>query len=444
MRRINQLCMNLDNLCCEPWFLYDYDFISSYLHCYKISELRASEWFYPELRFLLTQYEVCSSVLERYPNNFAYELSSRLIPLTDILSEPIYNLLKQCLDHCHLHVLEDEAKSFQKFMSKYTIGRASVMDLDLESHNLFVLLQDKLLSFHLDEYYLAGKINEYPLPSNVYTSIKCKHFYVCLYSSQSLLVLKYAPTQQCILQVEINELMYVAFIDTEILLICSGSTKSIDIWNCSKKVLIGQYSYNESIFECSTLKINNDNILIKVILKTGLIQYLCLNLDENKSVCFTLIATLQEKPKSESILLNHEIDVFYSQGQSCIYLYFFHRFENDRFEKIENLPPLNRVIYRHHCSFESAIYTAALIWLTEQSLVIFHSCGKHFTISGKYDEVCRTPDVSNSDFICCLNRQTSTIHVFEWKCTEGIHTYRRLISVQVNNQISDCVCNIGK
>jgi len=110
-------------------------------------------------------------------------------------------------------------------MSKYTIGRASVMDLDLESHNLFVLLQDKLLSFHLDEYYLAGKINEYPLPSNIYTSIKCKHFYVCLYSSQSLLVLKYAPTQQCILQVEINELMYVAFNDTEILLICSGSTE---------------------------------------------------------------------------------------------------------------------------------------------------------------------------------------------------------------------------
>jgi hypothetical protein len=343
-------------------------------------------------------------------------------------------------------MLEDEERSFQSCMSRYIVDIVHAMDLDLDSSNLFVLLSEKLLSFHLSEYYLAGKINEYQLPPNIFISIKYSHFYVCLYSSQSLLVLKCAPTQQLMLQLEIDELLYVDFIHIGTLLTCSRTTKSIDIWNCSKKIMIGQYSYNESISECFTLKTDND-ILIKVILKTGLIQYLRLNLNEQngkEEVCFTSIATLQDKPRNESILLNHEIDVFYSQGQSCIYLYYFHRFANDRFEKIENLPPLNRILYRHDCMFEDKTSNAALIWLTEESLVIFHSCGKHFIISGKYDEVCRTPNVSGSDFICCLNRQTSTINVFEWKCDKRIHTYRRLASVQVNEQISDCVCNIGK
>ncbi|CAF2935590.1 unnamed protein product [Rotaria sp. Silwood2] len=383
MRRINQLCMNLDNICCEPWFLYDYDFISSYLHCYKINELRASEWFYPELRFLLTQYEACSFVLDTYPKNFAFELSSRLLPLIEILPELIYKLFQQCLNHCNLLMLEDEARSFQACMSRYTVGIVYAIGLDLDSSNLFVLLSEKLLSFHLSEYYLAGKVNEYQLPPNIFTSIKYSNFYVCLYSSQSLLVLKCAQTQQCMLQLTIDELLYIDFIHIGTLLTCSGSSKSIDIWNCSKKVMMGQHAYNESILQCCTLKID-DGVLIKVILKTGLIQYLRINInehDENNRICFIPIATLQEKPRNESILFNHETDVFYSEGQSCIYLYHFERFANDCFEKLENLPPLNRIVYRHHCISEETTYNAALIWLTEESLVIFHSCGDHFIIS---------------------------------------------------------------
>jgi hypothetical protein len=187
--------------------------------------------------------------------------------------------------------------------------------------------------------------------------------------------------------------------------------------------------------------------LIWLILKTGLIQYLRIYIDEHderEQARFTPIATLQEKPRNESILFNRGTDVFYTEGQTCIYLYHFDRFENDRFEKIENLPRLNRIVYRHQCIFEVTTYNAALIWFTEESLVIFHSCGNHFIISGKYDEVCRTPSISGSDFICCLNKQTSDINVFEWKCNKGIHTYRLLSSFQISEQIFDCVCNIGK
>ncbi len=67
MRRINQLCLGLEFIWCEPCFLYDYHFMFNYLHCYKMSDRFLSDSHFPQIRFLLTQYKTCSNILDKYP-----------------------------------------------------------------------------------------------------------------------------------------------------------------------------------------------------------------------------------------------------------------------------------------------------------------------------------------------------------------------------------------
>jgi hypothetical protein len=330
-------------------------------------------------------------------------------------------------------------------MSKYEVGATYIIGLDRDSGNLLVLLADKLISFHLEESFLTGKINKYDLPLNEYTSMKYSHSYICLYSTHSLLVFQYDQSTQSMLRLPIDDLMHVEFIGVGILLFCSKGNTSIEVWNFPTNASIGQHSFPAPILQCSTLK-TDDRVVIKVTLETGLIHYLLTAVTKSKDqneVCFTTIATLQEKLANESILFNSETDVYYTDNQSHVQLYHFNRSANNCFEELDNLPPLNRAVSRHHFVDDTKSDTA-LIWLTAESAVILHSCGNHFIIPGEYHDVYRTSGTFVGGFVCFLNRNTSKIQIYEWKCESGIHMYRLLACLQLDQKVSHCVCNVGE
>jgi hypothetical protein len=386
----------------------------------------------PEIRFLLAQYKSCSAILDKHPNNFAFEIVSRLASFIDILPQFIYNLFQRCLSNCMLRMTTRDAPT----MNKYQIGVVNAMGLGYST--LYVFLSEKLLIFRFYAPDWTGKIFEYKLPSNEFTSVKFGSTDICFYSSQSILVFQKFDGRFG-LYLNFDHVIHVDFIHKEGLFVCSRDNLSIDIWHCLHKTLIEQYLFDAPILECSTIE-RHMGAAIRVTLETGLTHYLITTNVQGK-IRFQLVVTLNKQPDNQSIFLNFETDVYYSPGQSHIYLYHFERAENDRLEKIDNLPLLNRVICRQ--SFFTDRHQSALIWLTSDSVVIFHSCGKHFIIPGEYHDV-YTRCQSKRNFICCLNRNESRIDMYEWKLNESVHTYRLLVRLQLDEQISQWTCQIGE
>ena len=442
MRRINQLCVDMENLCCEPYFLYDYDFLSNYLRFYEIRELRTTQWFYEELRFLLTLLDVCAFILDNYPENFAFEFSVRLSRLIHILPKQIYNLFKQCLNHTRLFLLENPNPSIDVMKSRYIVGNVLDTAIDRQCNYLFLLLNNKILAFHFLEYFLTGRMDEHSLPSNEFNSIKCNRNYVCAYSNKSLWVFQCDLSRKCVLQREIDRLIQVDFLANHVLLICSNEKKSIEIWNCLKEELIEQYSFEYCISQCDTFR-TAESVVIKTRLETGLINYLSFEISEsNEKIngCFKQIGSLKESLGEKSILFNSETDVYYSKGDSSMQMHHFRRSGDECLEKLDHLPPITNPIF-HHCVSSG---NTALVWLTEDSMVILHTCGKYFLIPGEYHIVCKTSRQIDCHFICGLNRNSSTVTIFEWKCVDQIHSYRQLVSIQVDEKVSHCIFDKGE
>jgi hypothetical protein len=436
MRRLNQLCLNLDNYRPEPYFFYDYGFIWSLIHCYKMSDRLLADSIFPKIRFLLTQYKSCSSILDKYPDNFAFEIISRLTSFIDILPQFIYNLFRQCLSNCMLRLLENNTRIWTTMIKKYQIG--VVNDLSIAYSTLYVFLPEKILIFRFYPHDWDGKIFEYKLPSNTFTSVIYGPTDICFYSSQSILIFQKFD-HHFGFYLNFNELIYVNFIFKEELIICLKDTRSIDIWNFLEKTLIEQYLFDSPILECSTIERRMDTV-IRVTLETSLTHYLIVTNIQGK-ISFQLVATLNNKPANYNIFLNFDTDVYYSEGQSHVYLYHFTLPENDRLKKIDNLPLLNRIIYRQ--SFFTDRYQSVLIWLTTDSIVIFHSCSHYFIISGEYHDI-YTRSLLKRTFISCLNRNQSIIDIYELKANEYFHTYRLLVHLQLDEKILHWTCQIRK
>ncbi|CAF1181265.1 unnamed protein product [Rotaria sordida] len=92
--------------------------------------------------------------------------------------------------------------------------------------------------------------------------------------------------------------------------------------------------------------------IIKVTFRTGIIQYLWVgfwreNLNVPITIKFEFLATLEEKLGDQSIFLNKETDIYYCEGQSYLRFYYFQRPKRIQLKRIQNLPPLNRIVYRY-------------------------------------------------------------------------------------------------
>lgn len=454
IRRINQLCMHIKYPKCEPYFLYDYEFMSNFLHCYKISKIfdrcRGSVKLYPQLRFLLKLYETFSSILDNYPDNFAFELSSRLSSLGPVLPELSYNLLQQCLNNCALRMLDNETRSVDSYVIKYPIG--TVYAISLDKNCLFVLAAEKLLI-----YYLIGKIDEYVLPLDEFKFLKAMNNYVCLYSASSLRVYDYAYRKKCVLELNIADLIHVELIKVvefnTVLIVCAKESTTIGFWRCSDGTLIEQYALDKPILECATIR-TNWGALFKVTHQSNIVYVQMGDPILCAEAPIRIVATLDEKPGKESIFLDPMTDVYYSEGQSNIYLYHFQSPTYSYSQNIDNLPPVrspcNRLNGRRREQSHLDEFDSALTWFTPECAVIFHSCHSSFIIHGEYDAVCEIQfsQVDFSDifgnFVCYLSRKASEINIFEWRCDNGEHNYRLFACLQLEEKISLCVCNIGE
>jgi hypothetical protein len=147
--------------------------------------------------------------------------------------------------------------------------------------------------------------------------------------------------------------------------------------------------------------------------------------------------------RAKHLFFDLETDVYYSQGESHVYFYHFNNSEDQRLKKIDNLPPVNQIIYHH---FIDGYGETPLVWFTTNSAVILRSCGKHFVIPGEYNESCTVSFIQlleDRPTLCFLNRNTSTIDIFEWKYGQDMHIYRRLAHLQLDQPITHCACCIG-
>ncbi|CAF1601312.1 unnamed protein product [Rotaria sordida] len=244
------------------------------------------------------------------------------------------------------------------------------------------------------------------------------------------------------MQLNIDHLLDIEFIgfDEQVLLICSKDSQSIDVWRCFDWTLYKQYWFDEPFEQCSFFS-ESQSAIIKVTFRTGIIQYLWVgfwreNLNVPIIIKFKFLATLEVKLGDQSIFLNNETDIYYCEGQSYLRFYYFQRPKRIQLKRIQNLPPLNRIVYR--CEKNKS-----LIWLTNESIVIFHSCENHFIIPGVYHylQIC---DNDERLFICCLDKNTLRIDIFEWTFNNMIHMYRQLACIQLDQTVSHFTCYFDK
>jgi hypothetical protein len=448
MRRINQLIK-------YTWwqtnwdlgFLFDYDFMSSYLHCYKVSyELFRCNTRNSEMRFLLTHFNACSPILDNHPDNFAFELSRQLAPIVDVLPKRTYNLLQQCLNNCALHTLDNKTP----YVMKYMIG--TVYAIRVTFYSVLVLVKGKLLIFECaSNKWLTAKHAEYELPSADFTAMECSSLFVCLYSTRSIQVFEWdmhhlAP----VLQLNVEEPVHIAIVEGKYMIICSKKKQLIEVWNCSTRTLIESFNFNGPLLQCSTVifsyQIMRNIAVTEVILETGEIYYLKLTVttdtfsDKDR---FQLCPTPNVKPGKRSAIWKVDTAVYYDEGQSHVH---FNEFlpgsVTKDFVKIDNLPLLTRAV----CVNLSKIFGSVLIWFTHDSAVILHSCGKYFSIPGVYHEVCIESTSINivKDTVCFFNRNESKFSLFHLKCGEGVHQYRHLGDLQLDQKICHCAWRSGE
>ncbi|CAF1401177.1 unnamed protein product [Rotaria magnacalcarata] len=91
--------------------------------------------------------------------------------------------------------------------------------------------------------------------------------------------------------------------------------------------------------------------LVKVTLETDVICYLHTKQPES----YDIIKKLKKKSENEGILLNDTTDVHYDIGQSFAYLYHLKNaedFQNDSFQRIDDLPSFSSRCHRVACHQE--------------------------------------------------------------------------------------------
>ncbi|CAF3406935.1 unnamed protein product [Rotaria socialis] len=381
MRRINQLYMLIRYPLCTPYFLQECDYLSSVLSCpdHNIGDiLRACVGHMMvnrELRFLLRLCESCSTVLSKHRANFAFEISSRLAPLVTVLPEHTYNFLQECLNKCKLYWLDKETRTSNPCVNKYSIE--AIYALKMYPEGLFILVSGKIRM-----YFVNGNIEEYAWPFNEeFRSLIAVHSFVCIYSTQAFLVYNFISREVCMVQMDMKDILHMGFVSRSVLLLCSKHRKSIDFYEVREKKPLKNYEFENPIIECDSVRITTIESLVKVTLETDVICYLHI-----KPESYNIIKKLKKKSENESILLNDTIDVHYDIGQSFAYLYHLKNaedFQNDSFQRIDDLPSFSSRCHRVACHQESSTgkADAALVWFDVGTAVVLHSCESNDTLS---------------------------------------------------------------
>ncbi len=63
--------------------------------------------------------------------------------------------------------------------------------------------------------------------------LKYSDYHACVYSTQSFGVYNYGYEQRCLLQEDVDNLIHVDAIKSDVILVCSKGSQSLDLWKCS-------------------------------------------------------------------------------------------------------------------------------------------------------------------------------------------------------------------
>jgi hypothetical protein len=451
LRRLHQLYSNLNRYdYVHNWTVFNYDYLSAYFLCgeYKMSNLLyefsiGAHDPNGELRFLLKQFEMSSSIINQYPANLSFELIYRLFPFRDQLPELTYNLLEQCLVHCPLQLITDDQR--QQCLAKYPL--TNIIYLTLDSSRLFIFTDNDQLYLFYYSYYGLLMTNQFDLIYNKkekndkLISFLCKFPYVCCLSSNSSLIVLNCQQKQISTEISCSKL--ISFTTDEIILIISSLTNSLELWDCSKNVLVSKYDFPDDIIDDCTYK----KSIIKVTFKQNqIISYFSLD----KDFQFNPIRTLNENLANltHHILLDTHSEFYYSFNHSQVSLIIYH--QNQSKEIINNIDFVSLPISVVHLSQSNSI-----AWLTSTAIMIFHplyeeNIFKPFEIKSslnsiEYDVIhdhYSSPEFSNqTNFLACINKTKQIIDIYEWRYEkeQQQHVYRQLTHLKFDISIDQCI-----
>lgn len=441
-RRVNQLIKNI--LWTTTWdfgFLFDYQFISSYFHLYKMKHRLLECYVHsPELRFVLLQLNAASVILDHHPDNVAFEILQRLLPIVDLLPMRTYKLLQQCQKRCAIYPLNGNILSTMK----YTLD--TILDMQVSSHIVWILMKKKLLAFYSpDNTWLTTKHMDYDLNSSDYTRFSCSFIFVCVYSNRSIQISKWNMHRlEPVLEMNVNEPIHVTFVEGKFLILCSRQDQLIEVWNCLSQTRIETFHFHAPLRHCTTVtfsrRIMRNVAVTKIELDSNDIYYLKLvepldpDSDQNR---FKLFSGPKDKPGKRCVLWKSDVSIFYDDRQTCIHLNeFSSESVRETFKRIEDLLPLTEA----ECVTFSKLFGTAVIWFSKDCAVILHTCGKYFTIPGVYNEVYMESYGQSgiTDAICFYNRIESKFSFFQLKCSENEHQYRSLGHLQFDQTVQYC------
>ena len=451
LRRLHQLYININRYdYVHDSTIFNYDFLSAYLLCgeYKMSDLLyefsiGAHDPNGDLRFLLKQFETSTSILNQYPNNLSFELIYRLLPFRDYLPELTYNLLEQCVIRCPLQLITDEER--QQCLVKHSLSNITCLTID--EHRLFVLTSnDKLFLFSYGYYNLLRTgyfdiIYRKKGTKEKLVSFLCQYPYVCCLSSYSTMITINCDKNQITMQISCSKL--ISFIEDGIILIISSSNDSLELWDCSKNLLLSKYDFHDDIIEDCTFK----KPIIKVTLKQNqMISYF--SIDDNSQFKSIRIFNENINNYNHHILLDIHSEFYYSFDRSEASLIIYQ--ENNSKEIVNDIDFLSLPV--------SVIYLSqsnSIAWLASTSLMIFHPlyeenifkpfCIISSTNSIEYDSVHdhhSSWELQNqAHFVACINKTKQIIDIYEWRYEkeEQKHVCRQLNHLQLDISIDQCV-----
>lgn len=453
LRRIHQLYTNLNRYdFVHEWTVFDYEFLLAYILCgeYKMSDLLyefsiGAHDPNGELRLLLKQYEASSVILDKYPNNFPFELIYRLLPFVNELPSFAYNLLEQCLTHCPLYLITDEQR--HPSLAKYSL--LNIISMEIDSFRVYVLTGNEKLYIFSFNYYCLMMIRNLEIkykktePNEKLISLVCKYPYVCCLSSNSSMVLVNSDTKGVSVPTSCKKL--VSFINNEVILIVSSSNDGLELWDCSKSICISKYKFNDNTIEDCIF----NKSIIKVVLKENtIISYLKLDNDLQFNPIRSIYETINNH--THHLFIDNHSEFYYSYNKSVASLIIYDDENSNTKQIINNIdfnsPPTSVI----HLPKSNSI-----AWLTSTSLMIFQPLHKKnyfqpFRITSltnptEYDLVhdhSSIPEFEDrSAILACLNKPKKIIDVYEWQYDDDKqqHVYRQFNHFQLDISIDQFV-----
>lgn len=427
-------------------------------------------------------------LLNDYPDNFAFEFTSRLLTLYG-LKPNITNLIKQCDEqsprHCALIVpyrqMQPPGNGLMYAMNKHT---TPVVDLDFANKQMAAIsLSNKIVLINMRSGNTAidlnlPKINESylnstTLPNMIINQVqqdinkdeasddndsdeeddvfKYYAFFVNSYHHVYLITahgdIKFQRTSE-------NGFLTAEIINRQygLCILAEKNSNTVECWNLGQNKLFSTMNLSTNVAIKNVLCSRLHPILISIILIDGTIHFYALN-----SSSFTFRGTINAGKHLDLVVVDK--DQLICTFDSTIPIDFVH-IDLHAFSQTEKVlsdkdiyktviafnppitpKPIERIIFpdeKHTTTDESM--KLLFMALTKECLCIVHTCMKqgpsYVRIPGQYDVV--STHIGRPQFMYTARR--GIINMFKWQCTKGeddnhnnYHQYQLFVSIDISS-----------